>query len=81
MRVAVHISPKQGVRNPEGETVLRALGELGFGEVQAVSCGKLLLLDIAAASKQEATRKVTAMCKALLVNETIEQFELSFDNK
>lgn len=77
MWLAVRIMPKSGVRNPEGEAVLTALSQLGFAEVKEVRQGKTVLLDVDCASADEGRKMVKKMCETLLVNGTIEQFEIT----
>ena len=45
MKATVHVSLKAGVLDPQGKAVGDALGRLGFGEVQAVRCGKVIEID------------------------------------
>ena len=76
MRVRVRITPKEGVLDPEGRAVQRALGDLGYAGVHDVRMGKLIELELDAASPEEARRLATEMCEKLLANPVIEQYEL-----
>jgi phosphoribosylformylglycinamidine synthase len=70
MRVRVLVSPKQGILDPQGQAVERALPALGFGGVSGVHVGRLIELDV------EDPSQVPAMCDALLTNPLIEDYEI-----
>jgi phosphoribosylformylglycinamidine synthase len=70
MRVRVLISPKQGILDPQGQAVERALPALGFDGVSGVHVGRLIELDV------EDPSQVPAMCDALLTNPLIEDYEI-----
>jgi len=73
MRARVLIRPKEGILNPQGVAVQRALPALGFEGVANVHIGRLIELDVEDASQLE------AMCQKLLVNPLIEDYEILED--
>jgi phosphoribosylformylglycinamidine synthase len=70
MRARVLIRPKQGILDPQGQTVERTLPALGFEGVSNVHVGRLVELDVEDASQ------LPAMCEALLANPLIEDYEI-----
>ena len=70
MRARVLIRPKEGILDPQGQAVERALPALGFEGVENVRVGRLVELDVEDASK------VPAMCERLLSNPLIEDYEV-----
>ncbi len=70
MRVQVLIRPKAGILDPQGVAVERALPALGFTGVQNVHVGRLVELDV------EDAGQVDRMCRELLANPLIEDFEI-----
>ncbi len=70
MRARVLIRPKEGILDPQGEAVARALPALGFEGVSNVHVGRLVELDVEDPSQLE------EMCKKLLANPLIEDFEI-----
>ncbi len=70
MRVQVLIRPKEGILDPQGVAVERALPALGFTGVQHVHVGRLVELDV------EDVGQVDRMCRELLANPLIEDFEI-----
>jgi len=66
--------PKQGVNDPQGEAVMSGLGALAFGGVRRVRIGKLIRIEVAASSEDDAVDQGTRMCEKLLANPVIEEF-------
>ena len=70
MRARVLIRPKEGILDPQGQAVERALPALGFDGVANVHVGRLVELDVDDAST------VPEMCERLLANPLIEDYEV-----
>ena len=70
MRARVLIRPKEGILDPQGQTVERALPALGFKGASHVRVGRLVELDV------EDPSELDAMCQKLLANPLIEDYEL-----
>ena len=69
-RARVLIRPKEGILDPEGQTVERALPALGFEGAAHVRIGRLVELEVADPSQ------LPAMCEKLLANPLIEDYEV-----
>jgi phosphoribosylformylglycinamidine synthase len=69
-RARVLIRPKEGILDPQGQTVERALPALGFEGVSHVRIGRLVELDV------EDPSQVGEMCERLLANPLIEDYEI-----
>lgn len=72
----IRIKPRPGLLDPEGKAIHHALRSLGWSEVEEVRVGKVLYLDLEAASADAATEAATAMCRKLLANPVTEDFEV-----
>ncbi|MBA2256204.1 MAG: phosphoribosylformylglycinamidine synthase subunit PurS [Thermoleophilaceae bacterium] len=70
MRARVLIRPKDGILDPQGQTVERALPALGFEGVSDVRVGRLVELDVADPARVE------EMCEKLLANPLVEDYEV-----
>jgi phosphoribosylformylglycinamidine synthase PurS subunit len=70
VRARVLIRPKQGILDPQGVAVERALPALGFAGVANVHVGRLVELDVEDASQ------VQPMCEKLLANPLVEDYEV-----
>ena len=64
------IRPKQGILDPQGVAVERALPALGFDGVSDVHVGRLVELDV-----DDATQ-LQPMCEKLLANPLVEDYEI-----
>ena len=53
-----------------------ALNSLGFANVEDVRQGKLIEVQLSAASEEEARASLDAMCKQLLANMVIENYQV-----
>lgn len=72
--VEVRITPRQGILDPEGETIARALENLGYAGVSSVRAGRLVRMDIESATEDEARRAAEKMCEELIANPVIEDY-------
>jgi phosphoribosylformylglycinamidine synthase PurS subunit len=70
VRARVLIRPKQGILDPQGEAVERALPALGFEGVTKVHVGRLVELDV------EDPAQLGQMCEKLLANPLVEDYEI-----
>ena len=69
MKVRILVRPKSGSLDPQGEAVRRALPALGFGGVESVHIGRLIEMEV------ESVDEVEGMCRRLLANPTVEEYE------
>ncbi|QYU69505.1 phosphoribosylformylglycinamidine synthase subunit PurS [Leptolyngbya sp. 15MV] len=73
MKVRVHVSLKPGVLDPQGRAVHHALEGMGFDGVRDVRVGRLIELDVADGTSDEA---LDDMCRKLLANMVIENYRI-----
>jgi phosphoribosylformylglycinamidine synthase len=64
------VRPKEGILDPQGVAVERALPALGFEGVSNVHVGRLIELDV------DDPARLPEMCEALLANTLIEDYEI-----
>jgi phosphoribosylformylglycinamidine synthase PurS subunit len=70
MTARVLIRPKEGILDPQGQAVERALPALGFEGVSNVRVGRLIELEV------DDPTQVPEMCERLLANPLIEDYEV-----
>jgi phosphoribosylformylglycinamidine synthase subunit PurS len=70
LKVRVLIRPKEGILDPQGQAVERALPALGYEDVSNVHVGRLVELDV------DDPSRVPEMCERLLANPLIEDYEI-----
>lgn len=76
MKARVHITPKEGVLDPQGKAIAGALGALGFAGVGEVRQGKVIEIDLAERDPERARDMVRDMCEKLLANTVIEDYAI-----
>jgi phosphoribosylformylglycinamidine synthase PurS subunit len=76
LRVRVLIRPKEGILDPQGQAVERALPALGYEGVSNVHVGRLVELDVPDGDGGDVKRRVEEMCERLLANPLIESYEV-----
>jgi phosphoribosylformylglycinamidine synthase subunit PurS len=75
--VAVRVMLKDGISDPQGQTIEKALPALGFDGISGVRVGKLITLSLDANDQDDAYRQAVEMCDRLLANPVIESYEVS----
>jgi phosphoribosylformylglycinamidine synthase PurS subunit len=70
--VQVEVRLREGVADPEGQTIERSLPHLGFDGVSGLRVGKLIRFGLEAAGSAEASAEVEDMCSRFLTNPVIE---------
>ena len=75
MKARVLIRPKQGILDPQGKAVERALPALGFEGVSEVRVGRLVELEA------EDPAALPELCEKLLANPLIEDYEVQTEEE
>ncbi|MBZ7963695.1 phosphoribosylformylglycinamidine synthase subunit PurS [Campylobacter sp. 2457A] len=81
MKIVVNIFLKNGVLDPQGKAIEKALHSLNFNEVKEVRMAKQLIIDLDEKDEVGAKERIAKMCEELLVNNVIEDYELSISEK
>ena len=77
MKAIVNVALKQGVLDDQGKATHHALDTLGFKEVvKDVRIGKQIIMELNAATEEEARTEVTNTCEKLLANTVIEDYDI-----
>ena len=74
--VEVAVTLKPVVNDPQGLVVRDGLRQLGFAQVRNARVGKVIALELEAASEAEARDAVVQMCEKLLRNPVIEDYHI-----
>jgi phosphoribosylformylglycinamidine synthase subunit PurS len=69
-KARVLIRPKEGILDPQGKAVERALPALGFEGIEHVRVGRMVELEA------EDTEALGELCEKLLANTLIEDYEI-----
>ena len=74
VRVLVRLKP--GILDVQGAAVKRALGGLGFADLEDLRIGRVVDLAIDANGEEHARARVDEMCRKLLANPILEDYTI-----
>ncbi|UCC44574.1 MAG: phosphoribosylformylglycinamidine synthase subunit PurS [Candidatus Zixiibacteriota bacterium] len=74
-RATVFVSLKDGVLDPQGVTIQKALAQMGYGEFVSVRSGKFFELEVEA-SAGDIGQRIDEVCSRLLANPIIEDYRV-----
>jgi len=77
--VAVEVSLKPGIADPQGSTIERSLPALGFEDVEGVRVGKSIRFDVEAPDENTARERVEQLCERFLTNPVIEDADITVE--
>ena len=76
MKISVIITLKKDVLDPQGKVIHQALDGMGFNDVNEVRQGKYFEIEVKENDPNKAKEIVEDMCKKLLANLVIENYEI-----
>mgnify|MGYP001173554212 FL=1 len=76
MKLSVTITLKKDVLDPQGKVILQTLQNMGMNSVKNLRQGKFIEIEINEDDEKLAIAKVEEMCKKLLVNLIIEDYQI-----
>jgi phosphoribosylformylglycinamidine synthase PurS subunit len=77
LKFSVKVTLKKNVLDPQGKVVQQTLHNMGMNTLKTLRQGKYFEIEVNESDEAEAKNKIEDMCKKLLVNLTIEDFEIS----
>ncbi len=78
-KARVVITLKKTIMDAQGQTVEKALHNLGYQGVQNVRIGKYVEMEVNGAPKEQVTTQVDKMCRELLSNPIVEDFSVEIE--
>lgn len=72
-KAIVTVRYKDGVLDPQGATIQRALSDLGMNGIQGVRTGRTFELSLSTGATRDVVERA---CRALLANPVIESYEI-----
>jgi len=79
MKARVTVTLKSGVLDPQGKAIEGALKSLGIAGVARVRQGKVFDIELDAADRAGAERKLSEACEKLLANAIVEDYAVDYD--
>ena len=77
MKFSIKVTLKKDVLDPQGKVVQHTLQNMGMDTLKSLRQGKYFEIEINENNEEKAKNKIEDMCKKLLVNLIIEDFEIS----
>ncbi len=74
MKAKIYVTYKDGILDPQGNTVGKALRSIGFNEVNTVQFGKYIEMTFNGTTKEQAEKLTEEACKKLLANHNTEKY-------
>ena len=75
MKAKIYISYKEGILDPQGQTIGHALDSIGVKKINSVRMGKYIELEFKGLSKDEAAQITDESCRKLLANPNTETYK------
>jgi len=76
LKFSIKITLKKDVLDPQGNVVKQTLQNMGMDTIRSIRQGKYFEIEINENDEQKAKSKIEEMCKKLLVNLIIENYEI-----
>ena len=76
MKALIHVTLKSDVLDPQGKAIQNASAALGYHAVKSVRQGKLFEVELDVPEAAAAQKLLAELCKKLLSNPVIEDFEI-----
>jgi phosphoribosylformylglycinamidine synthase PurS subunit len=76
LKFSIKITLKNDVLDPQGNVVRQTLQNMGMDTIRSVRQGKYFEIEINENDEQKAKSKIEEMCKKLLANLIIENYEI-----
>jgi phosphoribosylformylglycinamidine synthase len=74
LKAFIYITPKEGILDPQGLTIGKALRNLGMKKISDVRMGKFVVMDLPGTSRKQAEKITEQACDRLLANPNIEAY-------
>jgi len=75
MKAKIYISYKEGILDPQGQTIGHALDSIGIKKIDSVRMGKYIEMNFNGISKEEASNITDESCRKLLANPNTETYK------
>jgi len=81
MKAKIYISYKEGILDPQGKTVSRALDAIGIKKINSVRMGKYIEMEFNGISKDKALEITDESCRKLLANPNTETYSFEIEEE
>jgi phosphoribosylformylglycinamidine synthase len=81
MKAKIYISYKDGILDPQGQTIGHALDSIGIKKINSVRMGKYIEMEFNGLTKDEASKITDESCRKLLANPNTETYRFELVEK
>jgi phosphoribosylformylglycinamidine synthase subunit PurS len=81
VKIKVFVTPKKNVLDPQGVAVGHALESLGLGGLKGTRVGKVIELDVEGEDSPKFRSQLEKLCRDLLSNPVIEDYQYEIAGK
>jgi phosphoribosylformylglycinamidine synthase PurS subunit len=81
VKIKVFVTPKKNVLDPQGVAVGHALESLGLKGLKATRVGKVIELEVEASDSPQLRAQLEKLCRDLLSNPVIEDYQYEIAGK
>jgi len=74
MKAKIYINYKDGILDPEGVTISKALDTIGIKGIDGLAVGKCIEMNLDCTTREEAIQVITESCDKLLANPNSEVY-------
>ncbi len=78
MKISAIVTLKKDVLDPQGKVVSQTIKNMGYNNILNVRQGKYFEIEIEETNKEKAKKTIEEVCKKLLTNIVIEDYNISF---
>ena len=79
MKAKIYISYKEGILDPQGQTINHALNSIGINKINSVRMGKYIEMEFNGISKDEVSKITDESCRKLLANPNTETYKFELE--
>jgi len=72
----IFVKLKEGVLDPQGFTIKRALEDMGYKGIEEVRSGKVFEISLNSRNRKGTERVLEEICRKLLANPVIEKYKI-----
>ncbi|MDR2362076.1 MAG: phosphoribosylformylglycinamidine synthase subunit PurS [Prevotellaceae bacterium] len=77
----INVMPLQALLDPQGKAVTGVIRHNGYTDMNHVRIGKRLTIEVEADTKEQAADRVDEVCRRILHNPIMEEYEFSVKQK
>jgi len=78
LKISAIVTLKKDVLDPQGKVVSQTIKNMGYNSILNVRQGKYFEIEIEETNKEKAKKTIEDVCKKLLANIVIEDYNISF---